>query len=53
MDDAGSGARYLIRWDGRDASGLPVSPGVYLMRVMMINNAGKIVKNDIYKFGRR
>lgn len=51
--DASSPARYLVRWNGRDRLGNPTSPGIYLVRTVMVAPDGKLLANQVYRLGRR
>ena len=35
MDEAGLYGSYRVHWDGRDSSGQPVLPGIYLCQIQV------------------
>ena len=48
-----TGGRFLLHWDGRDASGRPAAAGVYLVRVVTHATDGTFLANEVFRVGRR
>lgn len=51
--DPEKATRYLVKWDGYDSKGQPTSPGIYLIRVVLVADDGKMLGNSVYSVGRR
>jgi hypothetical protein len=48
-----TGGRYLLHWDGHDASGRPAVVGVYLVRVVTHRADGTFLANEVFRIGLR
>ncbi|MCB9496830.1 MAG: VWA domain-containing protein [Fibrobacteria bacterium] len=51
--DAETSADYLLAWNGRDEIGIPVTPGVYLLRAVLIAQDGSLLANKVFRIGRK